>query len=59
MSRAVILSAVRTPVGRYGGALVADLEVSRGDGGAERVRPFERDEILTRLERWFFGHAAS
>jgi hypothetical protein len=41
------------------GALAADLEVSRGDGGADRVRPFGREEVLTRLERWFFGHAAS
>jgi hypothetical protein len=39
------------------GALAADLEVSRGDGAAAAVRPFGREEVLTRLERWFFGHA--
>jgi hypothetical protein len=41
------------------GALAADLEVSRGDGAPVGTRPFTRDEVLTRLERWFFGRAAT
>jgi hypothetical protein len=39
------------------GALAADVEVLRRDGAAGSVRPFRRAEILTRLERWFFGHS--
>jgi hypothetical protein len=39
------------------GALAADVEVSRDDGATAAVRPFRRDEILTRLERWFFGRS--
>ena len=41
------------------GALAADVEVSRGDGTSGSVRPFSREEILAKLERWFFGHAES
>ena len=36
-------------------ALRDDLEVSEQDGLGERVRPFEREELLRPLERWFFG----
>ena len=35
--------------------LDSDLSVSQQDGLAEEVRPFERDECLRPLERWFFG----
>jgi hypothetical protein len=38
------------------GALDADVSVSRGDGVVDRVRPFRREEILPKLESWFFGH---
>jgi len=41
------------------GALAADVVVSRGDGASGKVRPFSREEILAKLERWFFGHAES
>jgi hypothetical protein len=41
------------------GALAADVDVLRRDGVAGSVRPFRRKEILAKLERWFFGHAAS
>jgi hypothetical protein len=37
-------------------ALEADLKVSQRDGRRESAQPFERDEILRPLERWFFGH---
>ena len=33
-----------------------DVTVSEGDGVAERVRPFLKDEVLRTLERWFFDH---
>ena len=38
------------------GALSDDSRVSAQDGRSEAVAPFERDEILKKLERWFFGH---
>jgi hypothetical protein len=38
-------------------ALEADVTVSRGDGAVEPVPSFTRDEVLPKLERWFFGHA--
>jgi hypothetical protein len=34
-----------------------DVTVCEGDGRAEHVRPFTRDELLVPLERWFFGRA--
>ena len=37
------------------GALRDDARVSEQDGRAESVKPFERDELLRPLERWFFG----
>ena len=40
------------------GALAADLAVSREDGVAESARPFAREEVLAKLERWFFGRAS-
>ena len=36
-------------------ALDDDARVSEQDGRAESVRPFEREELLKPLERWFFG----
>ena len=36
-------------------ALEADLKISQRDADRETVPPFERDEILRPLERWFFG----
>ena len=33
-----------------------DCVVSEGDGSAEKVKPFRRDELLGPLERFFFGH---
>ncbi len=33
-----------------------DLRVSEQDGLPESARPFERQELLGPLERWFFGH---
>jgi hypothetical protein len=38
------------------GALSDDSRVSAQDGRADPVAPFERDELLRKLERWFFGH---
>ena len=38
-------------------ALADDLRVSTGDGVNEDIKPFEKDELLKPLERWFFGHA--
>jgi hypothetical protein len=38
------------------GTLTDDLHVSNGDGHAQDVPPFTRDELLKPLERWFFGH---
>jgi hypothetical protein len=32
-----------------------DVVVSEGDGGAEKIAPFTRNEILGPLERFFFG----
>jgi hypothetical protein len=37
------------------GALHSDLRVSQQDGRGGGVPPFEREEILRPLERWFFG----
>jgi hypothetical protein len=37
------------------GALRDDARVSELDGRTEPVRPFEREELLKPLERWFFG----
>jgi hypothetical protein len=37
------------------GALRDDASVSAGDGRAEEVAMFEREELLKPLERWFFG----
>jgi hypothetical protein len=37
------------------GALRDDARVSAQDGRVEPVKPFERDELLRLLERWFFG----
>ena len=37
-------------------ALADDLAVSEGEGVHEAVAPFEQDELLKPLERWFFGH---
>ena len=34
-----------------------DLTVSEGDGHAEHVRPFTRDELLKPLEAWYFGRS--
>ena len=38
------------------GALADDLLISVEEGVNEDVRPFEKDELLKPLERWFFGH---
>jgi hypothetical protein len=38
------------------GTLSDDSLVSSHDGRAEEVEPFERGEVLKKLERWFFGH---
>ena len=38
------------------GALRDDASVSAGDGRAEDLPPFRREELLKPLERWFFGH---
>jgi hypothetical protein len=35
-----------------------DARVSLQDGRAQSAAPFERDELLKPLERWFFGHEA-
>jgi hypothetical protein len=37
------------------GALRDDASVSAGDGRAEDLPPFRREELLKPLERWFFG----
>jgi hypothetical protein len=37
------------------GTLESDLSVSQQDGVDADVLPFERDELLRPLERWFFG----
>ena len=37
------------------GALSDDARVSAEDGRAADVKPFERNELLKPLERWFFG----
>ena len=34
-----------------------DFTVSEGDGHAETVRPFTREELLKPLEAWFFGRS--
>jgi hypothetical protein len=39
------------------GALQDDLAVSAEEGIGEAVSPFEPEELLKPLERWFFGHA--
>lgn len=36
-------------------ALEDDAVVTETDGGGGKVRPFRREELLTRLERYFFG----
>jgi hypothetical protein len=38
------------------GAISDDSRVSAQDGRAESIAPFEREELLKKLERWFFGH---
>lgn len=38
------------------GALSDDVEISAEEGVNEDVRPFDEDELLRPLERWFFGH---
>jgi hypothetical protein len=38
------------------GALFDDIEVSAGEGVNEEVQPFDEEELLKPLERWFFGH---
>jgi hypothetical protein len=38
------------------GTLSDDSRVSAQDGRAESIAPFDREEILKKLERWFFGH---
>ena len=37
------------------GALSDDARVSAADGRAAEAKPFERNELLKPLERWFFG----
>ncbi len=37
------------------GTLNDDARVSAEDGVVEGIRPFEREELLKPLERWFFG----
>jgi hypothetical protein len=37
------------------GALRDDAHVSEQDGRSEPLQPFEREELLRPLERWFFG----
>jgi hypothetical protein len=41
------------------GTLEDDARVSEQDGRGESVKPFERDELLRPLERWFFGRQPS
>jgi hypothetical protein len=38
------------------GALADDLRISVEEGVSEDVSPFEKEELLKPLERWFFGH---
>jgi hypothetical protein len=38
------------------GTLSDDSRVSAQDGSHETVAPFAREEVLKKLERWFFGH---
>lgn len=38
------------------GALADDLRVSREEGIELDPKPFEREEVLARLEHWFFHH---
>jgi hypothetical protein len=38
------------------GTLSDDSRVSAQDGRPGEVAPFEREELLKKLERWFFGH---
>ena len=38
------------------GTLSDDSFVSAQDGRTESVAPFQREEVLKKLERWFFGH---
>jgi hypothetical protein len=38
------------------GTLSDDSRVSAQDGRAQSVAPFDREEVLKKLERWFFGH---
>ena len=38
------------------GALSDDLRVSREEGIEPNLEPFLREDILARLERWFFHH---
>ena len=40
---------------RANGTLEDDLRVSSQDGRTAAVPPFERDELLKPLEKWFFG----
>ena len=37
-------------------ALSDDLVISAEEGVTEDVAPFEEEELLKPLERWFFGH---
>jgi hypothetical protein len=39
-------------------ALRDEVRVSEQDGRPEEVAPFEREELLKPLERWFFGAGA-
>jgi hypothetical protein len=41
------------------GTLEDDVRVLEQDGRDEKVRPFVRDELLKRLERYFFGHSSA
>jgi hypothetical protein len=41
-------------LGAANAALEDDVRVFEQDGGAGRVAPFTRKEIVPRLERWFF-----
>jgi hypothetical protein len=38
-------------------ALRDDARVSEQDGRGQAVPPFEREELLRQLERWFFGRS--
>lgn len=38
------------------GALADDLLISAEEGVEEKVPPFDKEELLKPLERWFFGH---